>query len=208
LFTRTTAKSLDCEVDLTVTTSSNKLIAELNDVRIRAVDLVRGLSREELTGRPDPANWSIAECLEHLNKTAAVIQPKIAAAIEHGKKDKIFGKGPASPGPIGRFLIWMAEPPPKFKLPAPKEIVPRPDQGDPAEIVAEFTKVQEAWERLIRESEGLDQNKIKISAPFPGLPRLRLAAPIPWMMAHQRRHLLQAEGVKVQLQTKAERAAR
>ena len=62
--------------------------------------------------------------------------------------------------------------------------------------MAEFMRFQDGWQKLIQDSEGLDQNKIKVESLFPGLPRLRLAAPIPWMLAHQRRHLLQAENVK------------
>lgn len=176
---------------------------QVADCRRRAQQLTNGLSPDQLARRPDPAKWSIAECLAHLNMTAAAIQPKISAAIEQGRRDKAFGKGPFSPGPLGKLLIWIAEPPPKFKIPAPKEIVPQVVDGDPAQVVAEFMKVQDEWERLIRESEGLDQNKLKIASPFPRIPRLRLASPIPWMMAHQRRHLMQAEGVKSQFQGKA-----
>jgi hypothetical protein len=60
----------------------------------------------------------------------------------------------------------------------------------------------------MRESKGLDQARIKIgsvTSPF----RARLCAALPWMMAHQRRHLLQAENVKRQIvSTAAAKAAR
>ena len=154
------------------------------------------LTAEQLSRRPDSSAWSIAECLSHLNITAAVIQPKIAAAIERGKKDKITGQGPFSPGPMGRLLKWIAEPPPKFRIRAPKNIAPQVAHGEIAELMNRFMKVQDEWERLVRDSDGLDQRKLKIESPFRGIPRLRLSAPIPWMLAHQRRHLRQAETVK------------
>jgi DinB superfamily len=172
---------------------------ELADMRRRARELTVGLTAEQLARRPDPTAWSIAECLAHLNITASVIQPKIAAAIERGTRNKITAPGPFLPGPLGRLLIWIAEPPPKFRIRAPKSIAPQVDHDDPAQVVGEFMKVQDEWERLMRECEGLDQRKLKIASPFRGVPRLRLAAPIPWMMAHQRRHLLQAEKVKQQI---------
>jgi hypothetical protein len=178
---------------------SGDLGQELADIRRRARNLVGDLTAEQLSQRPDPTSWSIAECLAHLNLTAAIVQPKIAAVIERGKKEKIAGQGPFSPGPMGNLMIWIAEPPPKFRLPAPKAIVPKIAHGEPTDVVAEFMKVQEKWERLIRDSEGLDQKRLKVQSIFPGLPALRLAAPIPWMMAHQRRHLLQAEKVKQQI---------
>ncbi len=176
--------------------ASDELIGQLEAIRTRAQQLVSGLTTDQFTRRPKPSKWSIAECLAHLNLTAAAVQPKIAAAIEKGKKEKLTGTGPFSPGPMGKLLIWMAEPPPRFRMRAPKNIAPSVGCGDPEEVVADFMKVQDAWENLVRDCDGLDQNRVKVASLFPGLPRLRLAAPIPWLLAHQRRHLMQAENVK------------
>jgi DinB family protein len=177
----------------------DELTGQLNATHARVRELVSGLSPDQLTRRPDPAKWSIAECLAHLNLTASIAQPKIAAAISHGRQANITGTGPFSPGIIGRLLIWIAEPPPKFNLRAPKYISPEIAHGDPAKVVADFQKFQDGWEKLIRDCEGLHQKRIKVPSLFPGMPRLRLAAPIPWLLAHQRRHLAQAEDVKRQI---------
>jgi hypothetical protein len=178
---------------------SRDLGQDLADIRRRARGLVDGLTPEQLTRRPDPSSWSIAECLAHLNLTAAIVQQEVATAIQRGKNEKITAQGPFSPGPLGRLLIWIAEPPPKFRIRAPRSIVPEVVHGDPGQVVAEFMKVQDEWERLSRDSEGLNQNRLRVPSIAPGLPALRLAAQFPWMMAHQRRHLLQAEKVKQQI---------
>jgi len=177
----------------------DRLILQVNECRRRAEQLTAGLTPEQVTRRPSPPKWSIAECLAHLNLTAAVVQPKIAWAIEQGKREDITGTGPFSPGFMGRLLIWIAEPPPKFRMPAPRRIAPGVGRSDSSQVMTDFMKVQDGWEKLIREGDGLDQHKVKVASPFPGMPRLRLAAPIPWMLAHQRRHLLQAENVKWQI---------
>lgn len=177
------------------------LFNQLQDIRRRAQELVAGLSPEQLTRRPDPTRWSIAECLAHLNTTATLFHPFIDAAIRQGREGKIVGKGPFKPGPLGSLLIWIAEPPPKFRIPAPKSILPPASIADAKQVVAEFMRVQDEWERELRDSDGLDLKKIKCSTPFGSLGglRLRLADPIPWMLAHQRRHLLQAEKVKAEV---------
>src|SRR5215467_6035951 len=95
---------------------------ELAEIRRRFDQLVRGLAADEITNRVDPAKWSIAECLEHLNKTAAVMQPLIEAAIQRGKEGKVVGAGPFKLGMMGGLLKWIAEPPPKFRMRAPKGI--------------------------------------------------------------------------------------
>jgi hypothetical protein len=177
----------------------DKVLIQLNSIRQRASALVAGLTPEQLTLRPDPTRWSIAECLAHLNATGTGYLPLIEEAIKQGREQKIFGKGPFKPGWLGRLLKWIAEPPPKFRMRAPKIILPPPTITDPALVIKEFAQLQDEWERLMHACEGLDLEKIKCKSPFPPLPPLRLSAPIPWMLAHERRHLLQAEKIKEEL---------
>ena len=175
--------------------SWSKVNQELQDIRSRTEQLIQGLGPEQLTRRPESGGWSIAECIGHLNMTAVAIQPLIDSVIKQGKDSKIVGKGPFKTGAIGGLLLWIAEPPPKFKIKAPKTVAPAATVGDPTHLIAEFIRFQDEWARLVRDAEGLDRNKIKLKT-FPRLPAMRLAASLPWMMAHQRRHLWQAEGVK------------
>lgn len=176
----------------------NPLNDELNQIRCCAETLVHGLSADQLTCRPEPGKWSIAECLAHLNVTAGVVQPLIARAIADGKKEEVFGQGPFKLGVRGRLLVWIAEPPPKFRMRAPKAVVPPVSVGDPSQLLASFLKTQDEWERLWSEAQGLDMASLNIG-PRLSLFRCRLSASFLWMMAHQRRHLLQAEKVKQQI---------
>ena len=185
---------------------SNRCAQEINEARRRAEALVGGLTPEQLTTQPEAGKWSVAECILHLNVTArghAVFdgkrpsqKPSVTTKLELGH----FGIGPK-----GRLLIWIAEPPPKFRIPAPPHL--RPARIDnPLKLLPDFLKAQDEWERLIRESAGLDLSKIKIGKLFSPF-RARFAAALPWMMAHQRRHLLQAENVKRQIFSAAHETA-
>ena len=177
---------------------------QIDESRRRAHELVSALTAEQIARRPDPGTWSIAECLAHLNITAATVQKLMARGIEQAKQEKRFGEGPFSIGPKGRLLIWIAEPPPKFRIRAPKNVRPPAASDDPLQVLPAFIKAQDEWERLMREQEGLNLVKIKVGQ---GAFRMRLAAVLPWMMAHQRRHLLQAENVKRQILSAASIAA-
>ncbi len=177
---------------------------DIADSRRRAQALIDAVSADQLTHRPDPGKWSIAECLAHLNITAATVQKIMAQGIEQGKKEKKFGGGPFSIGPKGRLFIWIAEPPPKFRIRAPKNVRPPATIDDPLQVLPQFLRAQDEWERLMREQQGLDLAKIIVGQ---GAFRMRLAAALPWMMAHQRRHLLQAENVKRQILSAASKTA-
>jgi hypothetical protein len=174
------------------------LTSELDEIRRRAEALVNSLGGDQIVQRPDPAKWSVAECLAHLNVTANVVQPLIAKAIERGKKAELFGTGPFPLGLRGRLLIWIATPPPKFRMPAPKAVAPPVYIAHPAQLLPEFLKLQDEWQRLWNEAAGLDMARINIGrrlSPF----CCHLSAVFPWMMAHQQRHLLQAEKVRARL---------
>ena len=179
---------------------------DIKEARLRAQALVAGLTPQQLIKRAHPGKWSIAECIAHLNATAAIMQSLMEKAIARGKREKILGTGPFDIGAKGRLLVWFAEPPPKIRIPAPRNIRPPARIDNPSKLLPEFLKAQDEWERLMRDSEGLDQAKIKLgsfTSPF----RARLSVAIPWMLAHQRRHLLQAEKVKRQIFSAAPKAA-
>ena len=111
---------------------------DIADSRRRAQALMDVVSADQLTRRPDPGKWSIAECLAHLNMTAATVQKLMALGIEQAKQEKRFGRGPFSIGPKGRLMVWIAEPPPKFRIRAPKNVRPPAAIDDPLQICAGF----------------------------------------------------------------------
>jgi hypothetical protein len=179
---------------------------EIKETRRRAEALVSGLTPAQLTKRAHPGKWSIAECIVHLNATAAIVQSFMAKAIACGKRDNTLGTGPFDIGVKGRFMVWFAEPPPKIRIPAPRSIRPPARIDDPLKLLPDFLKVQDEWERLIRESAGLHQAKLKIAPRF-SMFHARFSAAMPWMLAHQRRHLWQAENVKRQILSATPRAS-
>lgn len=185
---------------------SDRCAKEINEACHRAEALVLGLTPEQFTTQPEAGKWSIAECILHLNVTASVMQPLMEKAIAQARHDNNVGTGPFGIGLKGRLLVWIAEPPPKFRMPAPPHLRPPARIDDPLKLLPDFLKAQNEWERLIRESAGLDLAKIKVGKRFSPF-RARFAAALPWMMAHQRRHLLQAENVKRQIFSAAPKAS-
>lgn len=177
---------------------SRRCAQEIQEARQRADALPIGLTPEQFIMQPEAGKWSVAECILHLNVTAAAMQRLMEKAIAQGRHEKKVGAGPFGIGLKGRLLVWIAEPPPKFRIPAPPHLRPPARIDDPERLLPDFRKAQDEWERLMRESAGLDLSKIKVGkrlSPF----RARLGAGFPWMMAHQRRHLLQGENVKRQI---------
>ena len=96
-----------------------------HEARQRAEACVLGLTPEQFTTQPEAGKWSVAECILHLNVNCCSHAGLMENAIAQGKRDKKVGTGPFRIGLKGRLLVWIAEPPPKFRIPAPRTFVLR-----------------------------------------------------------------------------------
>jgi hypothetical protein len=175
--------------------SQQSLFEQISDVRQRATWVVERRTPEKLTQRPDPSRWSIAECIGHLNIVIEDYQPLITAAIEHARKENLIGKGPFNLGMLGRFMVKTMEPPVKRKFKAVPRLASPVPVGDASKLLEGILARQDELERLIRQAEGLNQEKIKIQSPYAWWLRLRLCAVFAFILAHERRHIDQAEAV-------------
>src|SRR5438132_5909556 len=96
------------------------LAAEFRAISQNARALVARAGIERLTERPAKGGWNIAECLEHLNLTTRAYLPLWRAALA----DAPAGSGPYKLDLWGKVLVWMLEPPPKFKMPTTQPCMP------------------------------------------------------------------------------------
>ena len=69
-----------------VSSELGQIKQELLDTRERARHLSEGLSDAHWTASPAPGQWSIGECLTHLNITTELFIPIIDDAIREGRK--------------------------------------------------------------------------------------------------------------------------
>ena len=178
------------------------LIEELRDyyeqfenLKEDALELSAPLNDSQFNWRPSPKQWSISECLGHLNVLDGLDVPAIRAAIEAGGAAGLTGKGPFRYGFLSRQFVRFSEPPVKLKFKAPKVYQPPPDQPKD-KVVAEFLAIHDQLLDLIPKSNGLDLARIKVGTPF----RMKfcLGQRFALLAAHDRRHLRQAWDVRRQ----------
>lgn len=188
---------------------------ELRRAAGRAEELAGGLTEGQLRWRPDPDSWSVAECLEHLVRTGEVYLRVLDRAIDGAREDGLLGEGPFRHGFTDRWLVRLLEPPPGWKLPAPRIVDPRePSRADRASAggvrggdgpaaggepraggCRRFVALQDRLTRRLEDADGLDLSRVKLRSPFVPLVRMDLGTAFAVVAAHQRRHLWQAERV-------------
>jgi hypothetical protein len=81
------------------------------------------------------------------------------------------------------------------KVKAPQSVVPE-SQLDLSQVSVEFDRLRLDLRSFVAEAGRVDMGAIKFSSPFASILKLNLAEAAVIMLAHDRRHLWQAENVR------------
>ena len=163
--------------------------------------ITAGLSREQFNWRPEPGQWSIGECVNHLNIVNSADLAPLREAIELGRARGRMGEGPFQYGVLSRKFIADMEAPVKRRFKAPKSYLPPPD-AEPRSTIDEYRRISMELRRLALSADGLHLRRVKTTLPvlppaLRWLVRMPLGARLALLTTHDRRHLWQAEQVRL-----------
>jgi len=179
--------------------------AEFVSAQGRLHQLIRSVPRAVWNQRPDPARWSVAECVGHLNLTAIAYLPLLRDALERARRLSRPAPKRYRRDPIG-WILWRTQGPPvRHRLKTIAAFVPGANQL-PAELIAEFDRLQDAQISCVREADGLPLGRIWIRSPFDPRIRYNTYSCLTILPRHQHRHLWQAEQVWARLSDSSTRA--
>jgi hypothetical protein len=178
--------------------SRQGLITELLD----RIELIKAgsqpftrLSADQLTLNPAPGSWSIAEVFAHLNLSNAIyiryILPKITLAPDTVADDLRTGW-------LGDWAYERIVPRPDgsvLKMRSAKSVFPVKPTEESKEVLFDFHRTCDALDDIVRHSATKDLRRIRI--PFHFVPYLHfgLGETLRFLIAHNERHLLQAQRV-------------
>jgi hypothetical protein len=168
---------------------------QIEAINADARDLLAGLSEAQINWCVAAGQWSIAECLDHLTVTNRELLERIKGALADAWSRGLTSRGPFRYGMIGNMIVRSMEPPAKMKIKAPKIFKPRSSQS-PEVVTRDFFAVQDEILKLIREANGLNLARVKITSPVTKLIKLSLGQAFGLIATHERRHLWQARQVK------------
>ena len=166
--------------------------SELSEATSRAWQLVRSTDGRLFTVRPTPRDWSAAECLAHLSLSSEQFLPVLQKAIEEARQKGWTSTKKPAMDVVGRALRWFLEPPIRKRVKTAGRFVPRSARAK-AEAFGEFAALQSKLVDTLHAAEGLDVRKIKVTSPFDRRVKYNIYSAFRILVAHQRRHLWQAE---------------
>ena len=168
---------------------------QLLSVKQDAIGLMSGLSDAQFNWQPAPGRWSVAGCVDHLNRAASTLFiPRIDKAIATARARGLKSDGPFAYSAFERWCIRANDAPAKMRFKAPKVVQPAP-QLSLEQVRAEFLQWQDALQARLQQADGLDLRRAKYASPIP-LVKWSLGAFIQLMLAHERRHVYQARVVR------------
>ena len=165
---------------------------ELNDATRRAWSLVQSTDGRLFTVRPNSSSWSAAECISHLSISTELFLPVLKSAIDDARRRGLKPKGQPKMDLIGRVLRWFLEPPIRQRVTTTAPFVPRSVRAK-AEAFGEFASLQAKLTELLGAAREINPAKVKIVSPFDSRVRYNVYSAFRILVAHQRRHLWQAE---------------
>jgi hypothetical protein len=163
---------------------------QFEEIASEVVGFVDSLTDAQFCWKPGPDEWSVEECVEHLNATARSYLPCIDHGIHDAVARNFYSGGPFQYNRVGRFVVYLLEPPPRFRTSSPQAFKPGPKRAR-AEMMAGFRAFQVQFVDRLRQASGLHLAKARVQSPFTRWLRIPLGSSFAAMIAHERRHLWQ-----------------
>ena len=170
----------------------DELRNQFEQLSAEADALTAQLTDEQFAWRPNQDAWSIADCLDHLNATARVYLPALDEGISEAIRRGVYGEGPFKYNWLGRLSVHFSDT--RLRLKAPDDMQPVKGRTR-REILSAFKAYQVQFVDRLRQANGIDLARARVRVPVSSWIRIPLGSGFVLMVAHARRHLVQARRV-------------
>lgn len=178
------------------------LTGELRAARERVASLQLAMCAEHLAARPSPGEWSVRECIAHLNLTSRAYLPLLGSVAETLRAEGAVARRPPRRDFVGWMLCRVIEPPARHRTRTATAFEPS-DAGATGTAFEEFAELQDALIAFVAATKALPLDRARVRSPFDSQLRYNAWSALRIIAAHQRRHLAQADAVlgRVRLQS-------
>ena len=152
------------------------------------------LSAAQINWKPDPKRWSVAQCLDHLIAGNRELHRPIDEIIEGRTTTRVLERAPRYARFWGRVMVRQLRPEAALKLTAPSRATPSASAIDPG-IVRRFVDQQADTIRRVQALDARNRGNMILTSPFAWPVVYRAIDACRIIVAHERRHIAQAQRV-------------
>ncbi|HZP83709.1 MAG TPA: DinB family protein [Chthonomonadaceae bacterium] len=174
----------------------HRAYAAFAEIRREAEALAGGLTPAQWNWSPAPDQWSLAQILDHLNKTGHQVLPRFETALESLRAQNLRSDAPFRYSLVDRWFLRILRPNPPMKVPVPAIFVPNADPAALTDTLPTFLALQDKLLQFVEAANGFDLGRVKVPSPVSPLVRLSLGAYLEGTAGHEQYHWLQARALR------------
>lgn len=169
----------------------NKMETLVEEQLSSSTKILQNLPKEVLSFS-ETGEWSVNECLLHLNSYSSFYIPRITKALQSQKSSS--NNEPIRKSWIGSYFIKMMAPKENGKkYKALKRHLPNPNASDPYQSVADFIQYLEELLVILSLAKKYNPNKRRVTSSISPFIKLKPCDAIEFVLVHNQRHLIQAQ---------------
>jgi hypothetical protein len=174
---------------------TNPFPQQYKQLQSELLAIVEPLTVEQWNWRPAPREWSIAQCVDHINTVNSLVVPRLEEAVRLAAEQGMRAPGPFRYPLFDRLFVFALEPGMPLKQQAPELYRPSASVSQEA-AWQQFIQLQARLVSAAHQSHGLDLVRVKIASPVSSLMRFSLGTWLAAMINHEANHIQQAARVR------------
>lgn len=152
------------------------------------------LGIEQLNWKPAPTSWSIAQCYQHLIVLNSLYCTSLERGMATSTQERDNAQRPFTSGIVGRWFRTLVEPQTTRPLPTFSMFMPTASTI-PTSILSDFAQTQHLLMQYMEQARSINLVRTYIATPASRFLRLRLGDVFAVLLAHEQRHVAQAQRV-------------
>jgi hypothetical protein len=170
-----------------------KQLVKQTKKNLNQVQLLKELDDKKLNFKNSPENWSVLECIKHLNIYGDFYTPAIEKSIERASNsDNDYFKT----GVLGNYFVKLIEPKEKLNnIKTMSQFNPIGSNLNKAELI-KFEQHQYQLLSLLAKASKVNLTTNKTGTSISKLINMRLGDTLRFVVAHNHRHLNQATSIQ------------
>lgn len=164
---------------------------ELEEIARQTRSTFGSLDERQLNWRPDPTQWSVAQCFAHLVAANDLMSRAAGEAMSDSRPRTVWQQLPVLPRIFGRLLIRSQAPDSRRKYIASPKAKPAATPIA-ADIIPRFVEQQQRAADLVRRLDEREAGRVIMTSPFVRFITYSVLDGWRLVVAHNRRHFEQA----------------
>lgn len=167
------------------------LLEKVESIKKRVPELFGNLSQAQLSWKPSANEWSVGQCIDHIQVTNSRYFSMLEKIISGERKTSFWERLSILPGFWGRLLIRAVHPGTSRKAKTSVVFEPR-EKEFTQELITNFVKHQDQLIDVMKRTDHLNHKKIVVTSPAAKFITYSLKDCFRIITFHEERHIAQA----------------